>query len=78
MRKVTAVLHSLLVSIRWAVLFSHPQDFTPVCTTELADVVNKLPEFEKRCVRILCLSCDPLEDHHIWAKVVAGWGGVVG
>ena len=52
----------------WAVLFSHPKDFTPVCTTELGYMARIKPEFDKRGVKILGISVDPVEDHHRWAK----------
>ena len=52
----------------WAVLFSHPKDFTPVCTTELGYMASIEPEFAKRGVKILGLSVDPLDKHHDWAK----------
>ncbi|HEU5251934.1 MAG TPA: peroxiredoxin [Solirubrobacterales bacterium] len=51
----------------WAVLFSHPKDFTPVCTTELGYMARIEPEFEKRGVKIAGLSIDPLDKHELWA-----------
>jgi alkyl hydroperoxide reductase subunit AhpC len=52
----------------WAVLFSHPKDFTPVCTTELGYMARIKPEFEKRGVKIIGLSVDPVGDHKRWSK----------
>jgi alkyl hydroperoxide reductase subunit AhpC len=51
----------------WAVLFSHPKDFTPVCTTELGYLARIQPEFERRGVKIIGLSVDAVEDHERWA-----------
>ena len=51
----------------WGVLFSHPKDFTPVCTTELGYMAGLQPEFEKRNCKIIGLSIDPVADHGRWA-----------
>ena len=51
----------------WAVLFSHPKDFTPVCTTELGYLAGLKPEFDKRNCKIVGLSVDPVEDHQKWS-----------
>ena len=52
----------------WAVLFSHPRDFTPVCTTELGYMASIKPEFDKRGVKIIGLSVDPIENHAKWSQ----------
>ena len=52
----------------WAILFSHPKDFTPVCTTELGYMARIKPEFDRRNAKIIALSADPVEDHRRWAN----------
>ena len=52
----------------WAILFSHPKDFTPVCTTELGYMAGLKSEFEKRNCKVLGLSVDGVSDHHAWSK----------
>jgi len=55
----------------WGVMFSHPKDFTPVCTTELGYMARIKPEFDKRGVKIIGLSIDPVDRHEGWAKDIA-------
>jgi Peroxiredoxin len=59
----------------WCVMFSHPKDFTPVCTTEFGYVAKLKPEFERRNCKVLGLSVDPVEDHVRWAKDIGEVSG---
>jgi len=62
----------------WGVLFSHPRDFTPVCTTELSEVQKFLPEFSKRNVKCLAVSCDDVASHNSWIPDICAYSGVTG
>jgi thioredoxin-dependent peroxiredoxin len=55
----------------WAILFSHPKDFTPVCTTELGYMASIQPDFDRRGVKIIGLSVDPMENHSKWVQDIA-------
>jgi peroxiredoxin (alkyl hydroperoxide reductase subunit C) len=59
----------------WVVLFSHPKDFTPICTTELAAFARRKDEFDQRGAKLLGLAVDPVEDHKAWARDIADVGG---
>jgi alkyl hydroperoxide reductase subunit AhpC len=59
----------------WGVFFSHPKDFTPVCTTELGALATLKPDFDKRNTKLLGLSVDPVEDHHRWLNDVESYAG---
>ena len=59
----------------WAVLFSHPKDYTPVCTTELGEVARLTPEFDKRKTKVIGLSVDKVGDHHGWSQDIKDVSG---
>jgi len=63
---------------KWAILFSHPKDYTPVCTTELGRVVQLEKEFVKRGVKLIALSCDSVSDHLDWSKDIQSYCGSSG
>lgn len=64
------------ISNRWGILFSHPADFTPVCTTELARVIQLYPEFQKRNVKPIALSIDSVESHLKWIPDIKAYANV--
>ncbi|EGD82489.1 glutathione peroxidase [Salpingoeca rosetta] len=57
----------------WGLLFSHPADFTPVCTTEMGAMAKMKPEFDKRNCKLIGLSCDPVDSHKAWSKDVCDY-----
>ncbi|MGH8115922.1 MAG: peroxiredoxin [Rhodanobacteraceae bacterium] len=59
----------------WVVFFSHPKDFTPICTTELGAFAHRKAEFDKRGAKLIGLSVDPVDSHNKWAKDIADVGG---
>ena len=59
----------------YAILFSHPKDFTPVCTTEFGDVAQLAPEFSKRNTKVMGVSVDSVEDHQKWKRDIAAFAG---
>jgi len=63
---------------RWVILFSHPADYTPVCTTELGRVETLSQEFEKRGVKLIALSCDDVESHNGWIGDIVAYNNIAG
>ncbi|XP_069793611.1 peroxiredoxin-6 [Narcine bancroftii] len=59
----------------WGILFSHPADYTPVCTTELGIMTEMMPEFEKRNVKVIALSVDSIQDHQGWSQDICAYIG---
>ena len=60
----------------WLMFFSHPADFTPVCTTELGNAAKNMEEFKKRNVKLIALSCDSVDDHNGWCSDVMAFSGM--
>ena len=61
-------------SLRWCIFFSHPADFTPVCTTELSKAAKMKPEFDKRGVKMIALSCNDTSTHKDWIRDIMHYG----
>lgn len=59
----------------WGILFSHPRDYTPVCTTELGRVIQLADKFKDKNVKLIALSCDSVDDHNGWSKDIADFSG---
>lgn len=72
---VLSIISNLL---SWCILISHPLDFTPVCTTELAKAAQLAPEFHKRGVKMIALSCNESETHNAWIKDIKAYGELEG
>jgi hypothetical protein len=67
------LLRLMLTLCSWGIMFSHPADFTPVCTTELSLVIKLLPEFAKRNVKVIALSCEDTDKHLAWIPDLQAW-----